>query len=285
MQKATMCFTAIAVLAAELFIQAQVPSFEVASVRPSDSTSIATSGGPLVRPEQFQVARAPVQLLVSLAYGVNGARITGWPEWTQRVRYDVRAKTAKPSTRQEVLAMLQTLLAQRFSLKVHRETREMDIYALVVARPGAIGPKLQRVEVDCETKKLLDGSGPGLFPPDARPACATNVRTIRMVAGPAITTSKRAAVTMEQIAASLGDGVGRPVIDRTGLTGTFDAELTYVTENPPGPFFPPPSRPQPPPDGVSLRDAIRQQLGLDLRSERGPVEFLVIDSIERPTAN
>ena len=105
-----------------------------------------------------------------------------------------------------------------------------------------------------------------------------------MVAGPSITTSKRAAVTMEQLAISLGGGVGRPVIDRTGLNGMFDAELTYVTDNPAG-SFPPPSKLQPPPDGVSFRDAIKQQLGLDLRSERGPVEFLVIDSIERPTPN
>lgn len=284
MHKATLCVTAIALLAAGLVIKAQMPSFEVASVKPSDSTSPAPRAGPVIRPEQFH-ARAPIQLLVSLAYGVKPARISGWPEWTEGASYDVRANTGKPSTRDEVLVMLQTLLAERFSLKVHRETREMDIYALVVAKPGATGPKLQPVAVNCETKKLLDRSGPGLFAPDARPACGTNVRTIRMVAGPSITTSKRAAVTMQQIAVSLEDGVGRPVINRTRLTGTFDTELTYVTENPPGPFFPPPSRPQPPPDGVSLRDAIRQQLGLDLRSERGPVEFLIIDSIERPTPN
>jgi uncharacterized protein (TIGR03435 family) len=281
----TIYLAAIAMVAAVVVSHGQAPSFEVASVRPSESLPPRGSSGAVIRPDQFDAPSYPLQALVSLAHGISGARITGWPEWTRTVRYDVRAKTGKPSTRQEVLAMLQTLLAQRFSLKVHRETREMDIYALVVAKPGVTGPKLQQVAVDCETKKLLDGSGPGLFPSDARPACGVNLHTIRMVAGPAITSSKRATVTMEQIAISLGVELGRPVIDRTGLSGTFDAELTYVTENPPGPFFPQPSSPQPPPDGVSLRDAIRQQLGLDLRSERGPVEFLVIDSIERPTAN
>ena len=280
----TMSLAVVVMCAGVLFAQA-APSFEVASVTPSTSLPPPGSSGVQIGPEQFDAPSYPLQALVSLAHGMSGARITGWPEWTRTARYDVRAKTGKPSTRQEVLAMLQTLLAQRFSLKVHRETRQMDIYALVVAKDGVTGPKLQRVEVDCETKKLLDGSGPGLFPPDARPACGINLRTVRMVAGPSITTSARAAVTMEQLAIGLGGGVGRPVVDRTGLNATFDAELTYVTENPAGPFFPQPSSTQRPPDGVSLRDAIRQQLGLDLRSERGPVEFLVIDAIERPTLN
>ena len=137
--------------------------------------------------------------------------------------------------------MLQTLLAQRFSLKAHRETREMDIYALVLEKPGVTGPKLQRVEIDCETNKLRDGSGPGLFPPDARPACGSSRETVRMVAGPSMTTSKRAAWTMERMATGLGGGVGRPVIDRTGLTGTFDVELTYVRELAPAPFLGSPS--------------------------------------------
>ena len=280
----TMSLAVVVMCAGVLFAQA-APSFEVASVTPSTSLPPPGSSGVQIGPEQFDAPSYPLQALVSLAHGMSGARITGWPEWTRTARYDVRAKTGKPSTRQEVLAMLQTLLAQRFSLKVHRETRQMDIYALVVAKDGVTGPKLQRVEVDCETKKLLDGSGPGLFPPDARPACGINLRTVRMVAGPSITTSARAAVTMEQLAIGLGGGVGRPVVDRTGLNGTFDAELTYLTENPVSPSFPQPSSTQRPPDGVSLRDAIRQQLGLDLRSERGPVEFLVIDSIERPTPN
>ena len=265
--------------------QAQTLSFEVASVRLSESLPPPGSVGAVIRPDQFDAPSYPLQALVSLAHGISNARITGWPEWTRTARYDVRAKTGKPSTRQDVLAMLQTLLAQRFSLKMHRETREMDVYALILAKPGATGPKLQPVAVDCETKKLLDGSGPGLFPPDARPACGNVLRTVRMVAGPAMTSSKHAAWTMGQLAVSLGAGVGRPVIDQTGLSGMFDAELTYVTENPPSEFFRPPTTPQPTPDGVSLRDAVRQQLGLDLRSERGPVEFLVVDSIQRPTAN
>jgi uncharacterized protein (TIGR03435 family) len=238
----------------------------------------------VIRPEQFDATWHPLQSIVSLAYGVGPSRITGWPEWTRTARYDIRAKAGEPSTRDEVLAMLRTLLAERFSLQAHRETREMNIYALVVARPdGTTGPKLQRVLVDCETKKLLDGSAPGFFPPDTRPPCGISIEAMRLVSGPSIVTSTRAAWTMEQLARSLDGDVGRPVIDRTGLAGTFDIELRYVRELPPGPFFAPQPQSAQPPDGVSLRDALKQQTGLDLRSERGPVELLVIDSIERPT--
>src|SRR5688572_13187636 len=280
MRKITMCLTVVVIVGAALLGQAQAPSFEVASV--IENPSLPPAGARLqITTEGLDAPAYPLQALVALAYG--SPRMTGWPEWTRTVRYDVRAKTGKTSTRQEVLAMLQTLLAQRFSLKAHRETREMDIYALVLEKPGVTGPKLQRVEIDCETNKLRDGSGPGLFPPDARPACGSSRETVRMVAGPSMTTSKRAAWTMERMATGLGGGVGRPVIDRTGLTGTFDVELTYVRELAPAPLLGSPSAQ--PPDGVSLRDAIKQQLGLDLRSERGSVEYLVIDSIARPTPN
>jgi uncharacterized protein (TIGR03435 family) len=279
----TLCLAAVVMFAGALLGQAQAPSFEVASVKPNDATPAFPTGGRGIRPGGFDATWQPLPSIVSLAYGVIPSRITGWPEWTRTARYDIRAKTGKPSTRDDVLAMLRRLLAERFSLKAHREMREMNIYALVVGKPdGSTGPKLQRVLVDCESKKLLDGSAPGFFPPDFRPPCGGSLQALRMVSGPSIVTSTRAAWTMEQLARSLDGDVGRPVIDRTGLTGTFDIELRYVIEVPPSPFFALPQSAQPP-DGVSLRDALKEQLGLDLRSDRGPVELLVIDSIQRPT--
>ena len=90
-----------------------------------------------------------------------------------------------------------------------------------------------------------------------------------------------AALTMAQLATAFEGGVGRPVVDRTGFSGTFDAELTYVRDTPLTVAAPTGNNPLL--DGVSYSDAIKQQLGLDLRPERGPVEFLVIDAVERPT--
>ena len=262
----------------------QAPSFEVASVKPNDATPALPTGGRVIQPERFEVTWEPLQSIVSLAFGVIPSRITGWPDWTQAARYDIRARTGKPSTRAEVLAMLRALLAERFSLQAHREMREVNVYALVIGRPdGATGSKLQRVLVDCETNKLLEGSAPGFFPADSRLPCGGSRQSMALVAGPVIVTSTRAAWTMERLATTLDNEVGRPVIDQTGLTGTFDMELRYIRELPPSAFLSPPSPSAPPPDGVSLRDALKEQLGLDLRSDRAPVEFLVIDSIQRPT--
>lgn len=162
---------ALVTLAAVGLGQSQTPAFEVASIKPNGSAT-GHGGAPFIPPGQFAVAWYSVQALVSFAYEVPSSRITGWPEWTRSARYDIQARTAKPTTRAELLAMLRTLLADRFSLRVHREVREGDVYGLIVrASDGATGPKLQRVIVDCATMKLAEGSGPGLFPREARPAC------------------------------------------------------------------------------------------------------------------
>jgi uncharacterized protein (TIGR03435 family) len=258
-------------------------AFEVASVKRNPDAA-GSSGGVQIRPEQLDAIWFPVQGLVMSAYDVSAGRIIGLPDWTRTERYDVRARISRPSPRAEVLAMLQSLLAERFALKVHRETREMDVYALVLARSdGRTGPKLQRVVVDCATNKLADGSGPGLFRADARPPCGNMISNARMVSGPTIVRNSFAALPVERLASMLSAGtLGRPVIDRTGLTGTFDVELEYITEATGAPGAPVVTER---PNGVSLRDALKEQLGLDLRPDRGSIEFLVIDSIARPTAD
>jgi len=254
------------------------PAFAVASVKRNPDTA-GSSGGVQIRPEQLEAIRFPVQGLIISAYGVSGERILGMPGWARTERYDVRARTSKPSSKEDVLAMLRTLLADRFSIKIHRDTREMDVYALVVAKPGSLGPKLHRVVVDCETNTLVTGSAPLLFPPDARPPCGNMISNARFrpEGGPALVRNQFAALTMERMASSL-PGVGRPVIDRTGLTGMFDVELEYLSEG-----GAPATTDREPLSGPTLREALRQQLGLDLRPDRGSIEFLVIDSITRPT--
>lgn len=277
----TIAVAVVLVTLAGVLGQSQTPAFEVASIKPSQSAS-GHGGAPFIPPGQFAVASYSLQALVSFAYDVPGSRITGWPAWTRSARYDIQARTGRPTTRAELLAMVRTLLADRFSLKAHREIREGEVYGLFVrTSDGATGPKLQRVIVDCARLTLADGSGPGLFPPDARPACGDI--TLSSVVGGVGVRNRFAAVTMAQLAAAFEGGVGRPVVDRTGFTGTFDAELTYVRDTPLSVTAPTGNDPLL--DGVSYSDAIRQQLGLDLRSERDPVEILVIDAIERPAPN
>jgi len=270
---AVFCFAAQTVIS-------QTPlSFEVASVRLNSTFPLAGSGVQ-IQAERFEATQYPVLPLIAQAYGAS--RIEGAPDWASSERYDIRAKAPGPSSRQEMLQMLQTLLAERFRLKAHRETRTMDIYGLIVAKPGALGTGLHPVTVDCETNEITEGPDPKIFP-GARPRCGNSLVSMRLVSGPVLTTSRYAATTIEKLAVGFSGGVGRPVFDRTGLSGMFDVELQYIREMPPGPFLSAPSRE--PPQGPTLREAIKEQLGLDLRSERGPVEYFVIDSIDRPTSN
>ena len=237
------------------------------------------------RAEQFEATWYPLTSIINLAYGVVGNRIEGVPEWVRRENYDIRAKAPKPSSRQEMLQMLQTLLAERFQLKAHRETRIMEVYGLVFANAdNALGPGLHPVKVDCETNTITEDSGPGLFPRDARLPCGNVGVGTAMVSGPVLTRNRYSGMTMDRFATGLSGGLGRPVFDRTGLAGTFDIELNYIREMPFVPGITGEPRAEPP-QGVSLRDALKQQLGLDVRSERGPVEFFVIDSIQRPGSN
>jgi uncharacterized protein (TIGR03435 family) len=279
----------VCLAAPAVFSQAPL-SFEVASVRLNTAALPMAPGARIrgieIREEQFEATNYPLTALINLAHGVAGGRLEGAPEWVRNENYDIRAKAPQPSSRQEMLQMLQTVLAERFKLQAHRETRTMDVYGLVLANADkSLGAGMHPVNVDCETNTIIDGPDPGLFPRDARLPCG-NVRVgITMVSGPVLTRNAYAGVTMDRFATGLSGSLGRPVFDRTGLIGTFDIELNYIREMPPGPGFPPRAEGAPTPNGVSLRDALKQQLGLDLRSERGPVEFFVIDSISRPAAN
>ena len=290
-QKVRALATVLLVCLAAQAAQSQAPlTFEVASVRLHSEPPAIGPGAPIrgveIRTEQFEANNYPLTSLITLAHGVVGGRLEGAPEWVRNENYDIRAKAPKPSSRQDMLQMLQTLLAERFQLKAHRETRTMDIYGLVLVKAdNSLGPGMHPVKVDCETNTITEGPDPGLFPRDARPACGSTRVGITMVSGPVLLKNAYAAATMERFATGLSGSLGRPVFDRTGLTGTFDIELNYIREMPPGPGFSERPAGAPAPEGVSLRDALKQQLGLDLRSERGPVEYFVIDSISRPAAN
>jgi uncharacterized protein (TIGR03435 family) len=169
---------------------------------------------------------------------------------------------------------MRTLLAERFKLAVHPETREMDIYALVVARQdGKLGPALKPTTQDCAAIVAAGRGGPPPGPPDSNSPVVCGMRGLpgRLVAG---------AMPMSLLASNLSGQVQRIVVDRTGLTGAWDFEMTYAPERPinppPGVEFPPAD-----PNAPSLVTAIQEQLGLRLQSTKGPVEVLVVDRIEQ----
>jgi uncharacterized protein (TIGR03435 family) len=169
-----------------------------------------------------------------------------------------------------------TLLADRFKLKIHKETRELDIYALTMARPGGKpGRKLLPARGGCSPEELAArrGAGPGGPPP---PVCGIQHGPGRIRFGN---------YPLELFARSISDRVGRAVVDRTGLTGNWEFDIEFQAEVPPGQL--PPGAPPPPvdPDAPNLFTAIQEQLGLKLDATKGPVEVWVVDSVERPTTD
>ena len=263
--------------------QAGAPlSFEVASIKPSGSDDhrsmiqIQPGGG-------FRAVGATLKMLVTLAYDVRDFQISGGPGWISSERYDIMAKSEpspdssnvpddprkmndeqRKTLQEQMRERLRSLLAERFQLKIHRESKEQAVYALVIGKGGS---KLQESEVK-------EGGGPrGMM---------------RMGRGQLIGT----AVQMQMLVSSLSSQLGRPVIDRTGLKGNYDFKLEWTPDPgqagggplgavPPGADAPPP----PDPNGPSIFTAVQEQLGLRLESQKGPVETLIIDHVEKPSEN
>lgn len=261
----------------------QAASFEVASVKPNKSGDSGTRfqampGGRVV------VTNATPRQLIRQAYRILDNQLTGGPNWIDSLHFDIEAKAPEGTRESELPAMLQGLLADRFKLTVHHETREATGFALVMARAdGKLGAKLVRSDLDCDAMAAAAmaaganarGGAPPPLAPGARPPCSTSSGLGRIVARN---------VPMSRIATLLGQLTQRVVVDRTGLAGGYDLDLTYTPDQiPPGPL--PPGVEPPDPDGPSLYTALQEQLGLKLESQKTSVDVLVIDRIELPSEN
>lgn len=245
----------------------------VASVKPNNAVDARTfseysSGGRLT------ATAVTVASLLRIAYRIQPYQLVGAPAWISTKRYDIAAKAENnPAPSQQTL--LRALLKDRFKLQAHDETRELPIFSLVVARSdGKLGPQLNKSAFDCAAY-LAGPHGPP--EPGRTPNCATRI-------GPGALFGK--AISMAQLATSLAPFVSRFTVDKTGLAGGFDVELTWTPDQAP-PNIAGNGLPDAAPDssGPSVFTALREQLGLKLVSERGPVAVLVMDHLEEPTAN
>jgi uncharacterized protein (TIGR03435 family) len=204
-------------------------------------------------------------------------KISGGPGWIDSDRYDIEAK-ADGNPPGEIMAgpMTQALLEDRFKLKVHREAREQPVYSLTVAKGGL---KIQPLTEPCVTRDLLAMMAARGAPPSN--ICGSVRRPT--VKGQNMTVDLRS-MTMANLAAYLSGTMDRTVLDKTSTPGIFDMKLEFViddtTRNFPGARAATPSADP----GPSIFTAI-QQLGLKLESDKGPVEFLVIDHVEKPSEN
>jgi uncharacterized protein (TIGR03435 family) len=264
------------------------PTFEVASVRPNMSGDNKTSSQTLPGGRYNAINNLPRQLIMR-AYGLQDQQLVGAPDWISSERFDIVAKAEgelgpvllRDGNPSRLQLMIRSLLEERFKLKVHREPRQVDIYALIPVRTdGRLGPQLKPSTIDCEALRAArrkGGPGPEPEKPGERPQCGA-----RMVAGELIT----GGLPLGELVSTLAGTVGRSVVDRTGLTGNYDIHLKwtpdFVRQRAPGDVvringieFDP--------SGPSIFTALQEQLGLKLESERGTVEALVIDHIERPS--
>jgi uncharacterized protein (TIGR03435 family) len=228
---------------------AQAPAFDVVSIKLRKGP-ITFSADPAIRGRTVTATASTLRDLLTYAYGVRYEQLAGGPGWIADDHYDLLAKSegegvlATADARQ----MMQALLADRFQLQVHRETQEVPMYALVVARNG---PKLKPSRPDATGGYTVRGTGQGLHMEATR-------------------------TTMEQLSRQLAGTSGRYVMDRTGLTGLYAFTLDW---------WPADRTPPADSDIPSMFDALQEQLGLKLEPARGPIEKLVIDRAQKPSEN
>jgi uncharacterized protein (TIGR03435 family) len=249
-------------------------AFEVASIKRnrsgSDSTGVRGQPG-----GRLTITNNTLRNIIRNAYSLQDFQIIGGPDWIDAERWDIVAKGEDNPQREQMSAMLQTLLADRFKLVVHRETREMPIYALVFSRGDrAFGPQFHVSTTDC--RALMAAAR-------ARGAAAPPSRVGGPVSCGMFVTNGRIemnAEVMVNLVRNLAPLAGRSIIDKTGLTGNYDMELTWTPDVRVGNAADGAPAAN---DGPSLFTAVQEQLGLKLDAQRGPVDVLVIDSAQRPT--
>ena len=269
----------IALSGVVLAAQGSIPRWEAVSIKPVKEMPPA---GPVARGANlFNYPFATFQQLVTYAYELPAYRVVGGPSWVTTARYAVMGKTQGPASRTEMRILVQELLADRFALKFHRERREIPAYELVFARRDQrLGSKIATATIDC-TPFLTGERPPAEAPMIDRGGhmvsrCATAM-SANLSNG--LITPQLNGITIERFANYLHGVTNRPVEDRTGLSGIFDIELTYVSEN--MMQFPGLDR-KTPPEGFSLTTALSDQLGLKLEATRASVDVLVIDSVSMP---
>lgn len=221
-------------------------SFDVVAIRPSLSGPAPGTGFDLNGTGRMRITNITLKALIRTAYRLQSDQIVGGQGWLDSDRFDIDAKTENPEKIEpdQLKTMLQDLPADRFGVKTHEETREMTVYALLPDKSGA--------------KMKANADGPGTFMnTDSGP-------------GKARMTGK---ASLEQLAGYIGNKLGRVVLDKTGLQGTYDVALEWDPEQAGDS------------NGPSLFTALKEQLGLRLETQKGQVEVFVIDRAERPSEN
>jgi uncharacterized protein (TIGR03435 family) len=271
------------------------PTFDVASIKLNTQCDTGGPSGGMSTPGRIALECADLRDLILTAYGIygNGAnptsgsfrmQVVGGPAWMDSTRYDIVAKPAGNPPRSEMYGpMLQSLLEDRFGLRVHRETKEGPVYLLTLAKNG---PKLHATKEG--TCVIADIN----HPPEAGNALTRVCGKPKIRSGGPVVTVDISGATIANLCSQLGIVMDREVIDRTGIAGRFDIHLEVTPADMQPKFVAGHAieqqgqlRADDKDAGPSISTALQQQLGLKLETGRGPVQVIVVDRIERPTDN
>jgi bla regulator protein BlaR1 len=228
-------------------------TFEVATIKQSHEASLNALIRPYEGGDGYTVRNMPVKDMISVIYRVPGRQIMGAPDWLSNDRFDIEAKADRAYSIDDLHEMFRNMLADRFNLKTHKEIKEGPVYELTMAKSGL--------------KMQPDGVGQDV--------------KIPILPGPKGFTGTN--VPMQYLCFWLGGMLrsdGRPVIDKTGLTKNYDFTLAFAPPGVPSEKLPPELL-----DLPSIFDALKEELGLQLTPARGPVEYYVIDHVEKPSPN
>jgi uncharacterized protein (TIGR03435 family) len=243
--------TGMVLIALAAFAQAPAPrpAFDVASIRPSDPNQ--KGGWVRFPPGRLEVSNAQLIFVIQQLYGVRDFQIVGAPKWVvdwNTARFDINAKAEGVTDTAQLRLMAQNLIEDRFQLKLHRETRDLPVYLLIQAKSGV------KVKVTPDNGRPPRGSG-GIASMDRGWIQGENI-------------------SMKSFTEELSRHTDRPVLDKTNYTEAFNFKLEWAPDD----ANPDDVRP-------SLLAAVQEQLGLKLDPQKAPVEVLVIDRVERPSAN
>lgn len=288
-----------------------LPQFEVAAVKPNKSGTNFIRFG-MLPGGRFTAENVPLRQLLQFAFQVQPFQVEGVPGWGTSERFDITAKAegdippTGPGQTGPIQWMMRSLLRDRFGLVYHNETKETAIMHLVLARPdGRLGPKLEKSATDCAALFAArrgggpgGPGGPGAGPgrpggpggpgrgPDGPPPDFNQPVQCGLRLGPGNLSGGD--MPMGQLVQFLSQNLGRIVLDKTGLEGNYNFNVTYTPDQIPAlpPGGGPAGAPAPPPidpNGPPLTTALQEQLGLKLEAARGPVTMFVIDKVSQPT--
>jgi uncharacterized protein (TIGR03435 family) len=261
------CRLLISLVAIATAIAGQQVTFEVASVKPAAPNDNFSSTTPNVSPGRLEFRNATLRVMIYWAYGTGlstAVNVSGGPDWMNRNRYTIEATAEGNPADRDYRAMLRSLLEERFALKVHRESREIDVFALLPARAdGKLGPKVKPWSGTCVSGKAPRTEDPTM------PRCTGAFRP------PGLVLEGVSMIPLAEMLSTRRQLLGKIVQDRTGFAGLYNIEFEFDFN----------AANQLGYSGPSIFTALKEQLGVKLEAAKGPLEVIAVDSASTPGDN